>query len=976
MSPTAEMFAPIERIVTKYKSDVNHLSPAASQSALSSAEQHLGRRLPDGLRDFLARYNGAILLRGALRIRNAAEFVIASDTSPQVTLFAEGQEDTHWAWATDSKGNHAFGLWNGKTMVPVHSTFKGWLAGTLAVTETRVSRQEDRASLRFSADPQDVYQLVQAGERYLEKGQPESAADYFRTATKHPAGEVCAWQRLGDALAASDRSAARQAWLTSFRNTQLPLPWPGAPCVESHVLRSLKAAFSDPEQYERELRRFLQDQVGDVTSQLEAQIVFSAARNLSASLLGRGKRTEARDALAELLRRCRAFSWSEVPWTAVLELAALETQLGNHDEAEALLRRVRREAPKAHQSAGLLLLAQIAITRQEPWAEDILEMARKAGMDEAQQVIASVLRVERSLRLERVEAARKWVQMAQLAVGKLGKPAMQGRCGLAAGDTYRASGEPEEAMKQYAAALKALDIQDHPETRFRLHLRIGDIYQGQRQLKKAEEAYKTAAEGFAAHELPVREGWTLLRLARLTENNKRLLEIAKTKFERSDLAAGVAAVDTILGRPGESLDWHLNRATAQARARYDAQRSKPPWERADAERPERRLGAHRLAIAACEEPIIGALARELDSCARAMGTGRSRPTDPPVMRYIAAVDLVAGHRSYSAAKLLLDHLVNQSVTGPARRALQGAVARSPNAALVDGLLRCIETPSQYPASVVAEASEALGLRRESHAISALVALAKPDSNPISRKAAITALGRIGDRDNVDMIAEALKNPALEEVAALALLMMGDRRGIDFHARALTENRRGLTGCPGEIVGRYGGPSHLLLLRNAATGSDDGSLGAILGLGLLGDPRAIPVLLKALEHRDRKVCDVANGALEILTGHQEEMDQPGWKSRWHIWWEQNEAAMVPGVRHRNGEVYDVNLLLKNMQHSDPWVRRTSYDELVITTGHFLPFDSDGPWRTQQTHIRGWNHWWKEARTWLIPGHWYLDGQTIT
>ena len=65
------------------------------------------------------------------------------------------------------------------------------------------------------------------------------------------------------------------------------------------------------------------------------------------------------------------------------------------------------------------------------------------------------------------------------------------------------------------------------------------------------------------------------------------------------------------------------------------------------------------------------------------------------MRYIAAVDLVAGHRSCSAAKLLLDHLVNQSVKGPARRALQGAVARSPNAALVDGLLRCIENPSQY-----------------------------------------------------------------------------------------------------------------------------------------------------------------------------------------------------------------------------------------------------------------------------------------
>ena len=256
-----------------------------------------------------------------------------------------------------------------------------------------------------------------------------------------------------------------------------------------------------------------------------------------------------------------------------------------------------------------------------------------------------------------------------------------------------------------------------------------------------------------------------------------------------------------------------------------------------------------------------------------MGTGRTRPTDPPVMRYIAAVDLVAGHRSYSAAKVLLDHLVNQSVKGPARRALQGAVARSPNAALVDGLLRCIENPSNYPAPVVAEAAEALGLRREIHATAALLSLASPTGHPMSRKAAITALGRIGDRANVDLIADALSVPALEEVAALSLLMLGDRRGIDFHARALTENRTGLSGSPGEIVGRYGGPSHLLLLRNAANGSDDGALGALLGLGLLEIP--VPSrYFKALDHRDRKVSDVANGALQIITGHEEEMDQPG------------------------------------------------------------------------------------------------------
>jgi len=976
MSPKTEMFAPIDRIVTKYKSDVNQLFPAASPTALSAAEDHLGKRLPDGLRDFLARYNGATLLRGALRIRNASEFAAANDSNPQITLFAEGQNNHQWAWAGDADGNYVFGLWDGSRLSPMHTTFRGWLAGTIAVTETRVTRAEDQDSLRFQADPKDVFQMMLAGERHLAKGQAESAEAYFRDATRQVAGSVCAWQRLGDALVASDRSAARQAWLTSFRNTRLPLAWPGAPCVEPHVFRALRAAFSDPEDYERELRRFLQDQVRDVTSQIEATLVFEAARSLATSQLSRGHRGEARETLAGLMARTRSFSWHEVPWKALMELAQLEVELGNHDESEALLRRLRRDGPPAYQADGLLLLAQIAITRQEPWAEDVLTEASRAGLGEDQQVILAVLRVERALRLERIDEARKWAQMARTAVQKLGKPALAARVHLAEGDLCRATGEQGEALNHYQAGLTDLDNTDHPESRFRLHLRIGDIYQSQRKKRDAQKSFKTAVDGFANHELPVREGWALLRLARLSDHPATLLDAAKVRFERSDLAAGIAAIDTVAGAPGISLDWHLNRATAQARARYDAQRSKPPWERRDAERPERRLGAHRLAIAACPEAIIGDLARAMDSCSRAMGTGRNRPTDPPVMRYIAAVDLVAGHRSYSAAKLLLDHLVNQSVKGPARRALQGAVARSPNAALVDGLLRCIECPSNYPAPVVAEAAEALGLRRELHAIPALVQLASPDGNPISRKAAITALGRIGDRAHVDMIADALDNPALEEVAALALLMMGDRRGIDFHARALTENRRGLTGSPGEIVGRYGGPSHLLLLRNSATGADEGSLGALLGLGLLGDPRAIPVLLKALDHRDRKVSDVANGALQIITGHEEEMDQPGWKSRWNLWWEQNEQDMAPGVRQRNGRIFETSILLDNMSHTDPWVRRTAYDELVITTGHALPFDSDGPWRTQQTHLRGWHHWWKEAQGWLHPGHWYLDGKTIT
>ena len=363
------------------------------------------------------------------------------------------------------------------------------------------------------------------------------------------------------------------------------------------------------------------------------------------------------------------------------------------------------------------------------------------------------------------------------------------------------------------------------------------------------------------------------------------------------------------------------------------------------------------------------------ACARAMSVGRGRDADPPVLRYVAAVDLLSGHRSYMAARVLLDHLIEQRVEGPARRALQGAMCRSRNAALVDGLLSCVEQPGEYTGSAVAAAAELLGMRREKVAVEALQRLSTREASPLARKAAIAALGRIGDRRSADLLLGSLEEPSLGEKAALALLMLGDRRGIDFHGRALAENKLDLQGHPAEIVGRYGGPSHLLLLVHLAEAEDERAVGALQGLGLMGDPRAVPVLLTALSSRTRRVVEVASGALQILTGHEEDVDNPGFKNRWHQWWEVNHENFQDGVRYRDGEPFSVSLLLRRMGHDDAWTRRTAYDELVIMTGCTLPFDADGPWRTQRAHLRAWHKWWDANREAYRPGRWYLDGATV-
>jgi hypothetical protein len=144
---------------------------------------------------------------------------------------------------------------------------------------------------------------------------------------------------------------------------------------------------------------------------------------------------------------------------------------------------------------------------------------------------------------------------------------------------------------------------------------------------------------------------------------------------------------------------------------------------------------------------------------------------------------------------------------------------------------------------------------------------------------------------------------------------------------------------------------------------------------MGDPRAIPVLLKALSARRRQVLEVASGALQIVTGHEEDVDNPGFKNRWHQWWEVNHDNFQDGVRYRDGEPFSVSLLLRRMSHDDAWTRRTAYDELVITTGCSLPFDSDGPWRVQHGHLRAWQKWWAANRDAYKAGRWYLDGRSV-
>src|SRR5690606_6863936 len=155
-------------------------STGAAPEALTALEGHLGRALPSGVRTFLSVHNGARLFRGALRLRSTSEISLASDSSPQVVLFADETEGRRWAWAPDGTGGFVFGPWQDGLLTPLHGSFASWLAGTLTLLDTRVATLGDQEALRLEAAPDDPWQLIRAGERALRAGQPDDAESFLR----------------------------------------------------------------------------------------------------------------------------------------------------------------------------------------------------------------------------------------------------------------------------------------------------------------------------------------------------------------------------------------------------------------------------------------------------------------------------------------------------------------------------------------------------------------------------------------------------------------------------------------------------------------------------------------------------------------------------------------------------------------------------------------------------------------------------
>ncbi len=166
-------------------------------------------------------------------------------------------------------------------------------------------------------------------------------------------------------------------------------------------------------------------------------------------------------------------------------------------------------------------------------------------------------------------------------------------------------------------------------------------------------------------------------------------------------------------------------------------------------------------------------------------------------------------------------------------------------------------------------AEALGKLRAREAVPVLIQLTRsPDG--FTQVAAVDALGEVGDPAAVETLAAIATSddaePFTSKKALLALGKIGDARGVPAVVRMLFRERRGVTFFPEAAVAAsaIGAPAVEPLLavlegRDQAlaawarqAGGVEGALRAKAAqvLGDLGDPRAVPALVKTLGWTDR------------------------------------------------------------------------------------------------------------------------------
>jgi hypothetical protein len=278
-------------------------------------------------------------------------------------------------------------------------------------------------------------------------------------------------------------------------------------------------------------------------------------------------------------------------------------------------------------------------------------------------------------------------------------------------------------------------------------------------------------------------------------------------------------------------------------------------------------------------------------------------------------------------------------------------------------------------------------------------------------AAMWALGRLRAQEALPLLSERLERggPAVAAAAATALLELGDRRALDYCVKAAPQ-----ASWAWMTLGLAGGLAAARALNAlAARPGFAADAERLLGLGLLGSPTSVPLLLAHLANK--KLAADAALALWLITGAplQEEAEaevqedelfpeelaklkegkplappagmpalapatrlsrQP---APWQAFWAANASRFDPQLRYRGGAPCTPRSLIDLLEatHCPRRLRQAAYDELSLRYGFKVTVDAASPVGQQELALVELRQQPEAAGGRFVAGQWYLAASPV-
>ena len=961
-------FTALYAVLERYQQQIHHLEPGVGGSAITKQEQYLKQSIPFGLRSFLRLHNGATLFYGDLYIRSILELAPASRNQSNIILFAQMEYEV-WAYTFDHQGHPIFGLWQDERFIPLYQSFEDWLMSSVTLLDT--GPFENYWEKRQELHPENALFQVFEIEMLLVNGAYEEVLPKLgNLVNQHPTPRHLI--HLAHCLYELQKSDWEYFYTQAVQNLCFPLPYLSYVPDNMELWRVAHQHMRDLPIWKKALEELWEKQVSKTKNAFNLQLLeqmtllyWDILRN-EQDLTDEPSKYPLKDFYISV-RQCFV-DW-EVSFEPVqLTLAWIDHLIfqAQHNQAEETIFGLQLRHPEISDLCELRL-ARIVVHREEPWGLHILFDLEESTDDVNIQAECWLLAAQYCLESEALERAVDYLTEATAHIERLENQRLHTQLWL----LKARLAHHEQKLGVAIECIENAKMHNADLENFWLSGKIldfeGNLYHTMKQIDTANKRFEAAFKAFQKWQCKLEMAQTLMHWGRSIQDKTYFVE-ARKLYKSLQVAIGVAVTENTLA--DHSWKWYLEEATTLFDQRMRAQRAIGMGMRRIADCPERRLYGIQVAVADSPEAILEMLSTELDHVVQLLNGAEVSVSHEAYPRLVACLELIANHPSYRSTELLLDLLTRQTVSGLVRDALCQILSRVRNISIITEMMQIM--PKEGTANIGLMV-EILGLRREVSALKIIASILSKSTDVSVQKDCILALGRLGDASAIPLVEQWDEVEGLEEVTSLALLLLGEHDALAKQAQALAGGELG--GCVhlGHIIGRYGGPRYLLLLFSLAKSDLPIRISAIHGIGYLGDPRAIPLLIELTGFRDREIAEAASASLELLTGHFEDTEEYLLRARWQSWYEENQGAFEVGSRYRQGMMMTPMVLIDQLADDDRLVRMTAYDELVISTGVNLPFDVDGTWRLQKAHIQAWKSWWSINQFRYNPGEWLYQGQ---